>query len=333
MGAISNALVTAIPNKSGYPTLSGYTNSNGQVTFNMFSFLTYTIQISGPAIGKINNFIPSNANLGFNTVKNIAANKVRISNISLSTNKSIYVYTGNSKLPVKANIKTGYKFGKWKPSPVNAISNSTKSSTNMINNASKISLNFSSVISGLGILYAVDGSGANKTNNAYDPSTNKWSKKKSDLVSRSRLAAGVVGSKLYAVDGNHARNGIKTNNAYNPSTNTWSSEASDLVNRSTLAVGVVGSKLYAVDGFFERAVIKTNNAYDPSTNKWLSRASDLVGRSQLAAGVVGSKLYAVDGYNSGYLKTNNAYDPSTNTWSTKASDLVGRSALAAGVIQ
>ncbi len=282
---ISNALVTAIPSVSGYPTLSGYTNDQGQVILPMIPGITYTIQISGPAIGKIQNFVPQTTTIYFNAIKNVGPNKVKISNVSLSTNKSILIYNGNSKLPIKATVKKGYKFGRWKNSPINTVQSSTKSSTILFNIASNISVNFSSVVLALSKLYVVDGwnQGSIKINDAYNPATNTWSNKASDLNSRYALAAGVIGSKLYAVDGYPFN--LAVNNAYNPSTNTWSKKASDLNARDALAAGVIGSKLYAVDGDHS-TVIKTNNAYSPVTNTWSKKASDLNSRYNLAAGVI-----------------------------------------------
>ncbi|MEM3862256.1 MAG: hypothetical protein QW203_07235, partial [Thermoplasmatales archaeon] len=78
---ISGVLVTAVPNVFGYPTLSGYTDSNGIVSLPMNLKITYKLTFSGPAIGTIPVFQPANAIITF---PRLTANKsFSISNILL----------------------------------------------------------------------------------------------------------------------------------------------------------------------------------------------------------------------------------------------------------
>ena len=325
MPSIANALVTATPLTAGYPTLSGYTNSSGQVALALTPSLTYTLTFSGPAVGKVSNFAPSNTTFTLYTVKNKGTLSMSISKQKLSGGKSVYAFHGS--VPVKA-LKP---FLSWKPGTL--FKKAKASSTSLIMPTSDVSVSYTAKAV-VAKLYAVDGkngSGFLAINHAYDLSTNTWSTKASDTSVRSQPAAGVIASKLYAVDGLVHTTCLTINHAYDPSTNTWSTKASDPAKRSALAAGVIASKLYAVDGY-NGAYLANNNAYDPSTNTWSTKASDTQIRYKLAAGVIKSKLYAVDGANPSSLAINHAYDPSTNTWSTKTNDPTVRKGIAAGVI-
>ena len=329
---LAGVLVTATPTVQGYPTISGYTDSAGQVVLPLNPNLQYNLTFSGPAIGKVYNFKSQNATFTLAKLKNTGSATIKISGVSLPANKSLFVL--KASYPVSVTVPSGYKFKSWTPSTYFSKYNAL--ATKFIMPLQSISVK--AIITKLvtSKLYVVDGllpktspKIYNTANHAYNPSTNTWSTKASDPTGRAALATGVINSKMYAVDG-YAGSYLKTNHAYDPSTNTWSTKASDASGRGYLAAGVIGSKIYVVDG----AYLTANHAYDPSTNTWSTKASDLTKRGFLAAGVIGSKMYAVDGVtsNNTYLKTNNAYDPSTNTWSTKASDTTGRAALAAGVI-
>ena len=272
---IANALVTAVPANTAYPTVSGYTSSVGQVSLPLQPSTTYTLTFSGPAVGKVSNFTPSVATFTLYTCKNKGTLSLSISGQKLGGGKSVYAFHGS--IPVKA-LKT---FATWKPGTL--FKNAKASPTSVIMPASDVSVSYVSTLK----LYAVDGyNGANLVDNyAYDPSTNTWSGKANDTTGRRELAAGVIASKLYAVDG-ITSNYIALNHAYDPSTNTWSTKASDTKGRGSLAACVIASKLYAVDGY-NGAYLGSNHAYDPSTNTWSTKANDTTGRYGLAASAVG----------------------------------------------
>ena len=275
---IANALVTATPANNVFPTVSGYTNSAGQVPLPLQSSVTYALTFSGPAVGKISNFKPSIATFTLYTCKNKGTLSMSISGQKLGGGKSVYAFHGS--IPVKA-LKTFYS---WKPSTL--FKNAKAGSTSAKMPVSDVSVSYVSKTPVTSKLYAVDGFASLVSNHAYDPSTNTWSTKANDLTGRSDLAAGGIKSKLYAVDGSGSAGVTAVNHAYDPSTNTWSTKASDTTKRRYLAAGVIASKLYAVDGT-NGVVYAVNHAYDPSTNTWSTKASDPKGRYNLAAGVVG----------------------------------------------
>jgi hypothetical protein len=97
---IANTLVTATPLTPGFPTVSGYTNSNGQVTFALTPTISYTLTFSGPAIRKVTSFTPANSTFTLYTVKNKGTLALSISGQKLSGVKSVYAFHGS--IPVRA---------------------------------------------------------------------------------------------------------------------------------------------------------------------------------------------------------------------------------------
>ena len=57
--------------------------------------------------------------------------------------------------------------------------------------------------------------------NVYDPATNMWTKKTTNMAVRSGAASTVVGAKLYMIGGG----GTRTTSVYSPSTNQWTNRA------------------------------------------------------------------------------------------------------------
>jgi hypothetical protein len=230
---IANALVTVIPNVSGLPTLSGYTNSDGQITFSLYATVSYKVKFSGPAIGNTT-ISPASTTLTFHALKNKGTLGISVSGQTLSAGKSVFAYQGD--IPIVAHIPSGKKFSKWSPSSLVKASLSEQTTLVMPTASTSLSAILKSIPP---MLYVVDGynAGALATNDAYDISTNTWTAKASDTIARYHLAAGVIGSKLYAVDGT---DGSALNHAYDPSTNTWSTKASDLKARNAPTAGVVG---------------------------------------------------------------------------------------------
>jgi N-acetylneuraminic acid mutarotase len=155
-------------------------------------------------------------------------------------------------------------------------------------------------------------------------------------TARSLLAAGVVGSKVYAIGGTPGT--LTTVEEYDPATNQWTTKASMTTARYGLAVSVVNNKIYAIGGSSGTTV----EEYDPATNTWTNCGTPApgngctpmpTGREGLAIGVVGSKIYAIGGTTGpSPFATVEEYDPATNTWTTKTSMPTGRYYLAVGVV-
>jgi hypothetical protein len=179
-------------------------------------------------------------------------------------------------------------------------------------------------ISGIGYVVAGNsGSGAVRTNYAYNPASNTW-------ASRAQLAAGAARYALtgfsilgigYIAGGNSGSAATSTVNAYDPVANSWSTKASMPNARWALASFAISNIGYAIGGISgSNVTLALNEAYNPSTNTWAPSASMPTARNRLCAFVINNTGYAVGGLDASgnSLAVNEAYDPVTNTWSTKA---------------
>ncbi len=110
---------------------------------------------------------------------------------------------------------------------------------------------------------------------AYDPTTDTWTKKTNMPTARGYfgLAAANNGN-LYAIGGwnNYS---IAAVEEYNPATDTWATKTSMPTARNTLAVATAPSGvIYAMGGQINGSgTIATVEAYDPGTNTWTTASS------------------------------------------------------------
>jgi len=135
---------------------------------------------------------------------------------------------------------------------------------------------------------------------AYDPTTDTWTKKAELPNPRHGLATSAVEGKIYAIGGfdgtNHA-----TVAMYDPTTDTWTPKANLPTVRSHVCTGVVNRKIYAIggwDGVPEDDVHKAFTVvevYDPATNRWTKKADMPTPRWSCAAGVANGKIYVIGG--------------------------------------
>ena len=141
---------------------------------------------------------------------------------------------------------------------------------------------------------------------------NSWTTKMVMTTARSRLAAAVVGGKIYAVGGTGAP--TNTNEEYDPAANTWTTKAVMPTGRYDLVAVALSGKIYALGGYSD---MNTNEEYDPTANTWAAKAPMPTARYSFGAAAAGGKIYAVGGVG-GTQQENEEYDPASNTWSTKA---------------
>ncbi|MFF3879075.1 Kelch repeat-containing protein [Streptomyces sp. NPDC001978] len=151
--------------------------------------------------------------------------------------------------------------------------------------------------------------------------------------------AGLRGTCVYALGGQHGISLLDTVEAYSPATNTWAALPSMPTARRTLAgaaapcpadvAGLRGTCVYALGGFNGGGPSSSNTveAYSPATNTWAALPSMPTARGTLAgaaapcpadvAGLRGTCVYALGGFNGSSpfpLGTVEAYSPATNTW-------------------
>jgi N-acetylneuraminic acid mutarotase len=175
-------------------------------------------------------------------------------------------------------------------------------------------------VSGQYILYAIGGCcGTNQTGSlkrveAYNASTNAWTRKADLPAKRGGLnGAQVIGGKVY-VPGGVDETGVatKTLYVYTPGTNTWTQKANLPRSIAGGITGVIGGKLFLLTGN-SNALPQRLYRYDPATNTWTRRA-DLPRDHRFGAGtVINGKFYVVWGHS----PTVDVYDPATNKWTKR----------------
>jgi hypothetical protein len=169
---------------------------------------------------------------------------------------------------------------------------------------------------GQSILYLIGGndfSGKSlATVEAYNPATDRWSRKHDmPLALSGSNGAAVIGGKIY-VAGGHKRVDFGPTAyllfVYDPATNTWTQKRGMPEHGADGVAGVIGDQLYVATNpdqvghtYFFR--------YNPATNKWTTLASPN-DRYHMGAVLYG-KFYLIG-------KQTEAYDPATNVWASKA---------------
>jgi Kelch motif protein len=176
---------------------------------------------------------------------------------------------------------------------------------------------------------------------AYDPRSNRWTKKTDMPTARFSLGAAAVDGILYAMGGDTGKNGpdpiLGTVEAYDPVTNTWTTKAPMPTPRSNFAVAAVSGIIYAIGGVTNTGVtypnttraIQTVDAYDVASNTWSPRAPlpYLTGGWQVGC-VIDGVIYVF--IPSGGANPIVAYDPKTDRWTEVDNHLISRADFSAG---
>ncbi len=299
---IPNALVTATPARAGLPTVSGMTDSSGNVPLPLALSTRYTLRFTGSAVGTVPSFQPGNATFVLYKLKNKGTQDVSVAGQRLPAGQTVAAYP--QSLAVQPSTPGA---GSWKPAGI--FKAPTQSKTSLVMPKSDRSVSYGALVTRF---YAIDGDPYPSTNRAYDGTTNTWSSRASDPTPRHGLTAATLGGKVYAIDGLSGASGgtrLSTNNAYDPATNTWSARAHDLVTRFDPAAGVVGTGLYVTG-----ASVRELTEYLASANSWKQRTSAPTSTAVAQLGGIGSGLYDF------YGRTAYRYDTGTGVWSTRASE-------------
>ena len=165
----------------------------------------------------------------------------------------------------------------------------------------------------------------------YDPTADKWTKKKDIPVHVHHQAQAAYNGKLYIFGGclrAITGEGATANTwEYDPVADSYKALAPLPVKRCSAQAETVNGKIYVIGGLetFENGlgnrVTGRNEMYDPATNTWTARSPMPTSRNHAYSGVVNGKIYVIGGRiaagNIG-LVTNidvvEEYDPATNLW-------------------
>ena len=160
---------------------------------------------------------------------------------------------------------------------------------------------------------------------AYDPTTDKWTKKADIPTKRLWFSSSVVDGKIYAFGGHTLveRRGKQINktvraiDVYDPAADAWATIGDAPQARIRIASVALNGKIYVIGGTTnvggEGTLVEV---FDPAQNTWAEVAPMQEIRYTPTASVVKGKIYAIGGFRieNTWLETAEAYDPATDTW-------------------
>jgi N-acetylneuraminic acid mutarotase len=169
--------------------------------------------------------------------------------------------------------------------------------------------------SGKPIVYAIAGHRTN-TVQAYDVSTNTWSRKANyPEAAGFTNGAGVINGKIYVSGGVTGSETVSRRlYQYNPATNVWTRKH-DMPAASYYGVtGVIGGRLYVLTACDEVCPpVKAFWRYNPGTDNWTSLPTPPSDHNEGAGTVIGGKFYVVGGGSDQPAGTQlDVFDPATN---------------------
>jgi len=153
----------------------------------------------------------------------------------------------------------------------------------------------------------------------YDPSTDKWTKKKFanlDLITKKAPpSCSAVNGEIYVIFGSAVKE-------YNPATDKWTGKADMPTARDNLITSVVNGKIYAIGGDLlwphKKGYSSEVEEYDPRTDKWTQKSNMPTGMYAISGNAMGGKIYVIaDRLNDKRGNSVLEYDPVTDTWTEK----------------
>ena len=184
-----------------------------------------------------------------------------------------------------------------------------------------------------GIIYAIggirNGEGFNgealQTVEAYDPKTDKWTKKANMPTQRGGLSTSVANGIIYAIGGWSMVGFFPTVEAYDPKNNTWIKKSDMSTKRDWFGTSVIDGIIYAIGGW-NGLILSVVEAYDPATDTWTEKTNMPTPRFSVSSCVVNGIVYVIGGESiaATILSTVEAYDPKTDKWTKKADLPKGR---------
>ena len=179
---------------------------------------------------------------------------------------------------------------------------------------------------------------------AYDPTTDKWTKKASIPTKRMWFSLSVVGGKIYALGrqtlvdrrGKKIAKTVRAIEVYDPVADAWENIGDAPRARMRISTVALNGKIYVIGG--STAVSDKGTlvqVFDPAQNTWAELAPMREGRGigmhgGTTASAVEGKIYAIGGFTKDapfWLQSVEEYDPATDTWQNKTDMLTGRDYL------
>ena len=156
---------------------------------------------------------------------------------------------------------------------------------------------------------------------AYDPASDKWTKKAPMPTERSSGVTGVIDGRIYVAGGRppHGHDFA----VYDPAGDSWQVLPKLPTQRNHLAAGVAGGKFYVIGGRFgpgfRSELTAVVEVYDPKSKSWSKAAPLPKPRGGLNGIAARGCIHTFGGEGdmmepNGLFPDHDVYDPRTNTW-------------------
>jgi N-acetylneuraminic acid mutarotase len=163
---------------------------------------------------------------------------------------------------------------------------------------------------------------------------NTWTSGTAMLTPRMGAAAGMIGGKIYVIDGYNNSSIVGVNEIYNPTRKTWTTGSSDPNPRTFVSYAVVNKILYIFGGSNGSEILDLTESFNPATDTWTTLAPMPYPQQGASAVVDKDVIYLIGGRQiSGDSLTNVAsYNTLTNIWTEEPPVSVEKYYSAAGLL-
>ncbi len=154
---------------------------------------------------------------------------------------------------------------------------------------------------------------------AYDPSSNTWTSKRSMPTARGTCASVVLSNKLYVIGGHDGTNRVTVVESYDPAADEWASEPSLLRARDGCGAAVVNGVIYVFSGVVDRTgkPAEVMETWRPG-GKWTAKVIETpmpFAVSCAFVAVVNDRIYVAGGSTQRRSTAETqAYRPENNWW-------------------
>jgi N-acetylneuraminic acid mutarotase len=184
------------------------------------------------------------------------------------------------------------------------------------------------------------GAGSSTIQEAYDPSSNRWTRVASLPARLNHIQAVELNGRIYYIGGLITWPGpaVGTVFIYDPVANTFTKGKPMLPGRDRGAGGVAayGNKIYYAGGLHNGYAVPWFDVYDTVANTWAKLPDMKEARDHFQAAVVENRFYAIGGRKTAIDATttvNDAFDFTTGSWVTGLKPLpTARGGFAVGVL-
>jgi N-acetylneuraminic acid mutarotase len=146
-----------------------------------------------------------------------------------------------------------------------------------------------------------------KTNEVYDPTTDKWEERMSMPTPRNHAAVGVIDGKIYVIGGrlasayDSAGSNTDVVEVYDPVADTWGAAGLRMPTaRSEMGWATFQNHIYVAGGeIADRhmfGAIRAVEAYDQATNRWTELPVMPTARHGVSVAAINNRLYVIGGH-------------------------------------